>query len=420
MRMKSPWKTLIFPALLMLCLQGCSSLGEEQVIPTGATWTPETYSTDQPFQVSTEAVSYFGNTPVLLFFGSIEPGNASPLRVINISTDDVYDVSAIPPAPVSEWSRPITAENKDVFFQVGDTLYVFSPGGAISSVVLPYDELDPAYCNWSWKGKLVCLNTAMSTGFMVNQDLTVEALHLPANTGVGTEWFYEPYRVGKNTIRSVQTTTVIEDGKPVVIVKDLNLETQKIETKTIYLELDFETYYGALDKAGKFTILKRLNETIGVLGVSHDLEAIYLYSAFQLISDDGDQVVYQTEDYDVANAITRMMGWNVDEINDKNRFYHNYLITAFDKDENSQTQSWPSIYDLDMGVLYFDTYQLDTLDDGINFILPYGDNWIVGYSSGLQYVWGKGNVIWTYTFPEKVTASMGSDSFYTITQPMEP
>lgn len=418
--MNSPWKTLIFLALLMLYLQGCSSLGEEQVIPVGATWTPEIYSTDQPFQVRTEDVSYFGSTPVLLFFGSIEPGDASPLRVINISTDDTYDASAIPPAPASEWSRPITAENRDVFFQVSDTLYALSPGGSSRSVALPYDQLDPAYCNWSWKGKLVCLNTAMSTGFMVNQDITVEALDLSANTGVGTEWLYEPYRVGENTIRSVQSATVIEDGKPVVIVKDLNLETQKIETKTISLELDFETYYGVLDEAGKFTILKRLNETIGVLGVSDDLEAIYLYSAFQLISDDGDQVVYQAEDYGVTNAHTRIMDWGVNDNKGENRFYHGYLITALDKDENGQAQSWSSIYDLDMGVLYFDTYQVDTLEDGINFILPYGEHWIVGYSSGLQYVWGKGNVIWSYIFPEEVAASIGSDSFYTITQPMEP
>jgi len=31
-----------------------------------------------------------------------------------------------------------------------------------------------------------------------------------------------------------------------------------------------------------------------------------------------------------------------------------------------------------------------------------------------------GNVALTYTFPEEITESMGPNSFYTVTQPMEP
>ena len=415
------WYHKLFTVILfMFCLQGCGFQGQQQEMIPIRTWTPIAQPTDRPFRVQPENLSYFGETPVLVIFGSQDPMDTSPLRVLNISTDDVYDVSTITPAPTNTWPRPVVAEDKEVYFQVGGTLYVLSPGGQVRSIELPNNEENPAYCNWSWKGQLVCLNNAMTTGFLVDQDLNVVEMNLPVDERFDDEGYYKPYRMGENTIRSVQSVTVIKDGKPEVIVKDLNLETQKIETKTISLELDFETYYGVSDKAGKFTILKRLNETIGVLGVSDDLEAIYLYSAFQVILDDGDQVVYQAEDYDVANAITRMMSWNGDDINDKNWFYHNYLITAFDKDENSQTQRWLSIYDLDMGVLYFDTYQVDTFEDGINFILPYGDNWIVGDSSGLQYVWGKGNVIWTYMFPKKIAASMGSDSIFTITQPMEP
>ena len=140
--------------LFMFCLQGCAFQVQQQEMIPIRTWTPIAQPTDQPYQIATESLSYFGQLPVLVIFGSQDPMDTSPLRVLNISTNDVYDVSTITPAPASTWSRPIVAEDKEVYFQVGGTLYVLSPGGQVRSIELPYDEENPAYCNWSWKASL--------------------------------------------------------------------------------------------------------------------------------------------------------------------------------------------------------------------------------------------------------------------------
>ena len=178
-----------------------------------------------------------------MIFGSQNTDDETPLKILNISTDDVYDVSTITPAPVSTWSRPIVAENKDVYFQVGGILYVLSPGGQTRSNELPYDVENPAYCNWSWKGQLVCLNDVMTAGFLVDQDLTLVEMDLPANSGDVSEVYYEPYRVGENRIRIVQVRTKTVNGRETVFFKELDLETLTIQSQQIRIEADFNDVF---------------------------------------------------------------------------------------------------------------------------------------------------------------------------------
>ena len=235
---------LLTVTLFMFCLQGCAIQGQQQEMIPRHTWTPIVQPTDQPFQVQPENLSYFGELPALVIFGSQDPDDETPLKVLNISTDDVYDVSTITPAPAGTWSRPIVAEDKDVYFQVGGTLYVLSPGGQVRSIELPYDEENPTYCNWSWKGQLVCLNNAMTTGFLVDQELNVVDLQLPAGAGHGSEVYYEPYRVGENGMRIVQVKPEIANGQARVFYRDLDLEKLTINSKEIRIEKDlYETFY---------------------------------------------------------------------------------------------------------------------------------------------------------------------------------
>ena len=142
MKRNRPHKPIAIGMLLFLALtlQACSSLGgligNPSEAAVRATWTPESHPTDLPFQVETEPISYFGEGPVVAIFGSQSADDDSPLRAVNITTDDFYDVSVLEPGPSKNWSRPIMAEDKDLFFQIGHILYALSPGGAVASVEL--------------------------------------------------------------------------------------------------------------------------------------------------------------------------------------------------------------------------------------------------------------------------------------------
>ncbi len=164
-------------------------------------------------------MSYFGNTPVLVIFGSQDPEDATPLKLLNISTEDDYDVSSIPPllsapGPDRLWLKIRRSISRWVICST------FSHPMDRPSIELPYDELDPAYCNWSWKGQLICLNNAMTTGFLVDQDLNVVEMHLPADAGIDGEAYYEPYRVGENVIRTIYTIPEISNVRATVFYKD--------------------------------------------------------------------------------------------------------------------------------------------------------------------------------------------------------
>ena len=74
--------------LLLLTLQACFPIsGQNQETNPRATWTPMNLPTDQPYQIATESLSYFGQLPVLVIFGSQNPDDETPLKVLNISTD---------------------------------------------------------------------------------------------------------------------------------------------------------------------------------------------------------------------------------------------------------------------------------------------------------------------------------------------
>ena len=160
---------------LTFALTACFSMdGQEPDMSARATWTPVAQPTDQPYQVEAKVPPYFGETPAVVIFGSQDPNDDSPLQAINLSTEDDYDVAALTPGPISTWSRPIMAEDNTLFFQIGPKLYKLLPGGGAASVDLPFDENDPVFCNWSWKGQIVCLNGLMTEGYLVDQDLNLK------------------------------------------------------------------------------------------------------------------------------------------------------------------------------------------------------------------------------------------------------
>ncbi len=139
--------------LLAITLQACSFLwGEHPGYGSQATWTPQPQMTDEPYHVEVENVSYFGDDTVVAIFGSQDLEDTAPIQMFNLTTEDVYDVSALTRGPISTWSRPFMTEDKQLFFQIGDMLYKLSPGGGVSSIEVPFNDEDPIFCNWSWQG----------------------------------------------------------------------------------------------------------------------------------------------------------------------------------------------------------------------------------------------------------------------------
>lgn len=420
------WMNLVIVLIfLVLTLQACSSLSDvNQAASTKATWTPVVQPTDQPYQVKTETLSYFGNTPVLVIIGSQDPEDAMPLKLLNISTEDDYDVSSIPPASVNIWSRPIVAENKEVYFQVGDMLYVLSAGGQTRSIELPYDVENPAYCNWSWKGQLVCLNNAITTGFLVDQDLNVIEMQLPADAWIDGEAYYEPYRVGENVIRTIYTIPEISNVRATVFYKDLDLETLTVQSKRIRIEEDlYGTFYdGPTTNELDLMAINRKEGEIDVIGISESGDKVYLASHVtytQPHRGGGTKTRWWTDVYDGSEMDTMNFDFEIITSVGK-KLTGDYLITGWLFDPENGINEQPTVYDLDAGKIVLSASGSILVTEIVNFILPYADGWIAGDTLGMYYYRSSGNLMISYSFPEEIVVSMGPDSYYTVSQPMEP
>ena len=410
--------------LFMFCLQGCAFQVQQQEMIPIRTWTPIAQPTDRPFQAQPENLSYFGETPVLVIFGSQDPMDTSPLKVLNISTDDAYDVSTITPASTNTWSRPIAAENKEVYFQVGGTLYVLSPGGQNRSIKLPYDAENPAYCNWSWQGQLVCLNNAMTTGFLVDQDLNVVEMVLPTDERIGSEGYYEPYRVGENGMRAIYALPEITSTRATAFYKDLDLETLTVQSKRIRIDEDLYETFRDLKGANELDVmvLTREEGEINVIGISDSGDKVYLASHVTYTMPyrgGGTKTRWWTDVYDGSILDTLNVDFGI--VPDLGMSFNSYyLITSWLVDLENAIIKQPTVYDLAAGNIVFEAAGSLNNNEVVNFILPYADGWVAGDTLGVHYYHNSGGLLFTYPFPNEIIESMGQDSYFTVSQPMEP
>lgn len=420
-------------ALLILAftLQACSSLGGlTGNAPEGAarvTWTAEPHSTDVPFHIEGETLSYFGDTPVLAIFGSVDPADDSPLQAFNLSTEDEYAISALTPGPISTWSRPIMAEDNTLFFQIGPKLYKLLPGGAAASVDLPFDEEDPVFCNWSWKGQLACLNDLMTQGYLVDRDLNVVEMPLPAYTVADESVdYYPPYRVGESTMRILQTKASQSEGLWTVRFRDLNLETYNVTSQQIQLNFDFGRTIGIGYgyAVPEFDTYIQSDEALVVLGMTDDGQKILIQSALERWDDLGEliSVMDWVEVYDksVETPTHVEMPFNLNDLDNDNHIYQNYLITNWRYNEGqTRFPIWPGVFDLETGEMLFGTFDVYGTADYYTEIQPYGEDWLVKSFYGVGFVNQYGIYLTTYDFPEEF-ANAFEDATYKLTQPMEP
>lgn len=415
--------------LLAFILAACFSLGGLiGKTPEGvarATWTSEVHPTDLPYQVETEVLSYFGDAPVLAIFGSEDPEDKAPLQAFNLSTEDEYAISILPPGPISTWSRPMVAEDKSLYFQIGDQVYRLTPEGSAAAVDLPFDEQDPVFCNWSWKGQLVCLNALMTQGFLVDQDLNVVEMPLPAySVADESVAFYPPYRVGENAIRIVQTKASWSGGQPVVSYRDLDLETRSVTNQQIQLNFDFERTLvlsdSSVNSAPKF--YTQSDEALTVFGITDDGEKILIQSLMEQKDDLGNptDVLFWVELYDKQDERLTHIEMPLNASDPNNYIYQDYLITNWQFFEGeTRYPIWPGVFDLKTGELLFDSTKVYGTTSMFTEIVPYGENWLVKSFYGVGFVNQHGLFLQVYYYPEEIVEAF-EDGTYTLTQPMEP
>ena len=423
-------------SILTLTLAACSSLGgltsndPEGVVR--ATWTPEVHPTDLPYRVESENISYFGDAPVVAIFGSADPADNSPLQAFNLSTEDEYAISALTPGPISTWSRPIMAENKNLYFQIGSQLYLLTPEGSTSVVGLPFDEGDPVLCNWSWQGQLVCLNALMTEGYLVDQDLNVVEMPLPAYTVTDESVdYYPPYRAGENTMRILQTQASWSGGLWTVHFRDLNLETHNVTSQQIQLNYNFgRTYafgsgdYGAGYASPEADIYTQSDEALVVLGMTDDGQKILIQSALERWDDLGELISVRdwVEVYDKSTETPTHVEtpFNLNDLDNHNHIYQNHLITNWRYNEGrTRFPIWPGVFDLETGELLFNTFDVYGTADYYTEIQPYGEDWLLKSFYGVGFLNQHGIYFTTYNFPAEL-ANAFEDATYKLTQPMEP
>ena len=412
---------------LTFSLQACSSPGATRDMPARATWTPVAHPTDQPYQAESEALSYFGETPAVVIFGSQDPDDDTPLQAINLSTEDIYNAAILGPGPISTWSRPIMSADKELFFQIGPKLYQLLPEGGAGAIDLPFDQEDPVFCNWSWKGQVVCLNALMTEGYLVDQDLNLVEMPLPGYTPAdATAAFYPPYRVGENAIRIVQKTTSRAGGQPVVFYRELDLETLTMANVRVDFDLQFgrrfiPSNHVAYSEANMYD---QFDGPLDVLGITGDAGKVIIRTLMEKRDDEGNltDTVSWIEMYDQEADWPEYIGEYPSNVTSPEKiFYHNQMITMYRyAEEEMREPLLPGVYDLETVYLLFDSAEVFGNTEMHTEILPYGDDWLVGCYYGLGLVTQTGNHLITEYFPDEIVETYGDVGLYVVSQPMEP
>ena len=416
---------IAFLLLLTVTLQACSSLGGTPPSTARATWTPQAQSTDQPYHVEQSEYSFLGDDAVVSIFGSKNPEKITPLRTDNLTTDDIYDVSAITPDSMDTWSRPIMTEDKVIFFQVAGMVYKLLPGGGVSSIEVPFDEEDPVFCNWSWQGQLVCVNDLMTQGFLVDQDLNVTEMSLPAYTITSdTVVFYKPYRAGDNYLRILQTTTISVGSHFAVHYRDLDLTTLTVTDKQAVMAFNFRRKI-YMNEYGSYTapnIYELYDDQLTVLGMTDDAAQFFL--EYNLVSkDDSGNLVSGKPWAEIAvtgDARPEYIKQDRPLYNPQNWFYDGYFITPWRNKASEGRILFPAVYNVRTGRLLLNSVDAFEEREYEVMILPYRDGWLVGTYYGFSFMNEYGYLMESYYFSDEVLALFTEDTFYTITQPMEP
>jgi hypothetical protein len=301
------------------------------------------------------------------------------------------------------------------------------PQGGAGAIDLPFDVEDPVFCNWSWQGQVVCLNGLMTEGYLVDQDLNLVEMPLPAYTPADdTAAFYPPYRVGENAIRIVQKTASQTGGRPGVFYRELDLETLTIVNEQARFDLQFgrrfiPSNHVAYSEANMYD---QFDGPLDVLGMPDDTKKVIIRTLMEKRDDEGDltDTVSWIEIYEQGGDWPEYIGdYPSNFISSEKIFYRNQMVTLYKYvEEEMREPLFPGVYDLEMGLRLFDSTIV--FGDPVMpvVILPYGEDWLVGSYYGLGLVNQTGNHIITEYFPDEIVEAYGDVGLYVVSQPMEP
>ena len=164
------------------------------------------------------------------------------------------------------------------------------------------------------------------------------------------------------------------------------------------------------------------DENMDVLGITDDGQNVLLLSLAERTDDSGNRTssIFWADIYDVQDESLVRIDAIFNENNPENEVYQNQLITPWVEYDDLRFQSWPGVYDLTTGELFFDASEAFDDRDMYTEILPYGENWLVGSYYSLGFINEYGLFMAPYHFPDEIVGAYEEDGSYVVSQPMEP
>jgi hypothetical protein len=232
--------------------------------------------------------------------------------------------------------------------------------------------------------------------------------------------------VGENVLRIVQKTTSRAGSQVVINYKELDLETLSVADRQERFDFDFNRkmmppYTVQQDE---FDLYAQAEGDLDVIGMTDSGDKAVLQSTLQKRNEEGQITtsIAWVELFDQQAEFPEYLGEfpiNVD--NPEKSFYQNHFITVWLYfEQETPVPRFPGVYDLETGLLLFDSTNVFGNTRMPAVILPYGDDWLAGCYYGLGFVDGGGHFLKTEYFPIEIIETYGDVERYVVTQPMEP
>lgn len=419
----------------LLLLSSCVATKEVPVENFVATWTPIPHATSEPLTIEAQLYQSFGDLPLLAFFfdGGAEK---SSVEIANLTTEDVYDDSALKNVSTDGWNRPLMLEDKTAFLQIQNQLFILKPDERTEIVEIPYNQENPVFCSWFVEEKLYCLSNDFSEGFTLDSDKEVNQLTLPAQNPNFKSDAYSPFKLENGKLRSIQKE-IVDSGEKgsrfiydrdvefdvfFVSFRDFDFVTGGVEEQSLNMEYYPDTIIssGWRDADGTDQILSytRAEGIPHVRGINSGLDKLYLDSFW--IVEGHDYIEKWVEEYVFEDGlfVTTTSPGN-SESGEVKQFFGNSVITDRPLDQNGTKFGWPQMIDLDTAKDHLDIISLISPEEPMIQILPYGDNYLICTSDKIYHTQMTTIILQVIDLPEEMSERFGENTTYTITNVLE-
>ena len=424
-------KRCLLVVSMLLLLSSCVATKEAPVENVVATWTPIPHTTSEPLTIEPQVYQSFGDLPLLTFFFDGDAENSS-VEIANLTTEDVYDDSALQDVSTKGWNRPLMLEDKTAFLQIQNQLFILKPDEKAEIVEIPYNQENQVFCNWFVEEKLYCLSNDLSEGYTIDSDKEVNQLTLPAQNPNIKSDAYPPFKLGNGKLRSIQKEIVDSGEKGSKFIYDRDVEfdlfflsfrdfdfvTGEVEEQRLNMEYYPETIIssGWRDADGTDQILSytRAEGLPHVRGINLALDKLYLDSYWNV--EGHDYIEKWVEEYVFEDGLfvtTTSPGSS--ESGEVKQFFGNSVITDRPLDQNGAKFGWPQVIDLDTAEDKLDISSLIPPEEPMIEVLPYGENYLICTSNKIYHSQMTSIILQMIDLPEEMSGKFGENTTYTIT-----